>query len=65
MKVESEGEKNFEFAERLWSEVVRVCRENDCYDVLGVTYSTVTMSKRPGNGCSAMTIPTERVPCAS
>jgi len=48
VEVVSEGEKNLEFAERMWAEVVRVCKENDCYHVLGVTYSTVPMSTLDG-----------------
>ena len=40
IKVISNGEKNYEFALRLWSEVVSACRKNGCYKILGIAKTT-------------------------
>jgi hypothetical protein len=43
IKVLSNGEKSFQFAERLWTEVRNACRKHQCYDVLGVAETSVPM----------------------
>jgi hypothetical protein len=40
----SKGEKNYQTAERLWREIVRVCNDKDCYRVLGIADSDRQMS---------------------
>ncbi|MDH3351227.1 MAG: hypothetical protein OEM60_13220 [Gammaproteobacteria bacterium] len=40
VKVISEGEKDYRFLERLWTEVVAVCNEYDCHKVLGIARTT-------------------------
>ena len=39
VKFVSEGRKNLKHTRALWSEIVRVCDENDCFVVLGVSVS--------------------------
>jgi hypothetical protein len=34
------GEKDFEFSTKLWTEVVQACRENSCLKVLGIANTT-------------------------
>lgn len=43
IKVLSNGEKSFQFAEKLWTEVKNTCRIHQCYDVLGVAETSVPM----------------------
>ena len=37
----SDGEKDHLFLERLWDEVAAVCKQHDCYRVLGIAHTTV------------------------
>ena len=39
VKVVSNGEKDLEFATRVWSEVERTCEFNNCYRVFGLSNS--------------------------
>ena len=34
------GDVNHEFPYRLWSNIIRVCKENECFKVLGIVTST-------------------------
>jgi len=43
IKVLSNGEKSFQFAEKLWTEVRDTCRKHQCYEVLGVAETSVPM----------------------
>ncbi len=36
IKVLSNGDKNFEYSQRLWQAVVEACREHDCFKILGI-----------------------------
>jgi len=38
--VQSNGEKDYEFIERLWAKVSRVCEKHSCFNVLGIGRST-------------------------
>lgn len=40
VRVISDGEKDYEFQERLWDEVAAVCERHDCYRVLGIAHTT-------------------------
>ncbi len=44
VQVIAEGDKDFSFSTRLWTDVSRVCRENNCYKVLGIANSTKTLT---------------------
>jgi len=37
VRIDSYGERSIEYATALWTEVVKVCAENDCYLVLGIS----------------------------
>ena len=37
VRVDSYGERNLKYATALWTEVAKVCKEHDCYYVLGVS----------------------------
>jgi hypothetical protein len=43
VKVISEGEKTFAFADRVWKETTSICIEHDCFNVLGLSASTSPM----------------------
>lgn len=43
VRVISDGEKDYQFQERLWTEIVAVCQKHDCYRVLGVANTTVPL----------------------
>ena len=40
IEVLSEGRKDYQFANKLWAEVVKCCQKHNCYDVLGVARSS-------------------------
>ena len=44
VEAHSDGEKNYETAVRLWSEITRLCDQHHCYRVLGIANSTRQMS---------------------
>jgi hypothetical protein len=44
----SDGEKDFEFSTRLWTETVDVCEENDCFRILGVSSTTKPLEALEG-----------------
>ena len=44
----SDGEKNFEFSTRIWTEVVEVCEANNCFRVLGVSTTTKPLEALEG-----------------
>lgn len=37
VRIETDAEKNLDYATALWTEVVGVCAEHDCYSVLAVS----------------------------
>lgn len=39
VRIDSDAERNLEYATALWTEVAKVCNEHDCYYVLGVSYA--------------------------
>jgi len=41
IKVLSDGEKSYQFAETLWSQVKDECQKNQCFNVLGIAKTTV------------------------
>ncbi|HKI86949.1 MAG TPA: hypothetical protein VKA53_09410 [Thermoanaerobaculia bacterium] len=48
VRVQSDGEKSYPFALKLWTEVGRVCRENHCFRVLGIAKTTLPVSTLEG-----------------
>ena len=44
VEARSIGEKSYQTAERLWTEITRVCNEQACYRVLGIAESNRQMS---------------------
>ena len=44
IEARSIGEKSYQTAEKLWTEITRVCLKQDCYKVLGIAVSTRQMS---------------------
>ncbi len=40
VQVISDGDKDFAFATRLWSDVAKVCEQHDCFNVLGIANTT-------------------------
>lgn len=48
IQILSNGEKNYEFSRRLWTEAVVACEKNNCYDVLGISDTTVPLSASEG-----------------
>ena len=43
VEVRSVGDKSYQTAVALWTEIVRVCAEHRCYKVLGIARSTTAM----------------------
>lgn len=41
IKALSDGEKSYQFAVTLWTEIRDACLKNDCFDVLGIADTTV------------------------
>jgi len=44
VEARSIGEKSYQTAERLWTEITRLCNEHACYRVLGIAESNRQMS---------------------
>jgi hypothetical protein len=44
IRVESNGEKSFEFATDLWTQVVRSCEKHNCFKILGIANTTVPIN---------------------
>ena len=44
----SDGEKTFERAEQVWTEIVRVCRKHNCFAVLGISRSMPPVTVHEG-----------------
>lgn len=44
IQVLSDGKKNYQFANKLWTEVVKSCKENNCYRVLGIAQTSKPVS---------------------
>lgn len=40
VEIISNGEKSYQSSLRLWANALKVCRENNCYKVLGIANST-------------------------
>lgn len=43
VRVVSNGEKDLDFSKAVWTEVVRICNENNCYRVFGLANTTIPM----------------------
>ena len=43
VRVHLRGAENIEVASRVWSDVVEVCKQNECFKVLGVAETTSTL----------------------
>ena len=43
VEVHSSGDKSYQTAVALWTEITRVCAEHNCYKVLGIGRSTTAM----------------------
>jgi hypothetical protein len=39
IRAESRAEKSIEWAREFWTAIVDACKENDCYDILGISES--------------------------
>lgn len=48
IQILSNGEKNYEFALRLWSEAVVACEKYNCFDILGIADTTVPLTISEG-----------------
>ena len=48
VQVLSDGEKDYEFAEKLWTAVVSFCKEHDCYRILGIADTSRPMEAVDG-----------------
>ena len=44
----SDGDKDMDYAENLWSQVVSVCEENNCFNVLGIARTTTPQEALDG-----------------
>ena len=42
-RVLADGDKDMEFAENLWSQVARLCEQENCFNVLGVARSSTPL----------------------
>lgn len=42
------GDKDMDYAENLWSQVVSVCQENNCFNVLGIARTTTPQEALDG-----------------
>ena len=40
VQVLSDGKKDYQFANKLWTEVVKKCKEKNCYRVLGIAQTS-------------------------
>jgi len=43
VQVLSDGDKDFEFSKQLWKRVTDLCREHDCFNVLGIADTTTPL----------------------
>jgi hypothetical protein len=48
VQVLSEGEKDYEFAEKLWTAVVAFCKQHNCYQILGISNTSRPMEAVDG-----------------
>ena len=48
VEVHSDGDKDLEFARRLWAEVAATCRQHNCRTVLGIANTTTPVSVTDG-----------------
>jgi len=46
--VRSDGDKDLDFAEKLWTQVAATCEENDCFNVLGIARSSTPLEAMDG-----------------
>ena len=44
----ADGDKDFEFSEKLWSTVAELCRKHNCFNVLGVANSSKSVEAMEG-----------------
>lgn len=48
VQVIADGDKNYEFSVRIWTEVVELVRQHDCFNVLGLANSTTPLEAVDG-----------------
>ena len=48
VQVLADGEKDYEYAEKLWTAVVAFCQERDCYRILGIANTSSPMEAVDG-----------------
>ena len=48
VKVISNGEKNSDFAKKVWARTVEICLANNCYKILGIANTTKPISISEG-----------------
>jgi len=46
--VVADGDKDYRFMERLWSETAAVCEQHDCYNVLGIANTSTPVEAVEG-----------------
>lgn len=44
MRADIEAEKSIAWARQFWGDMVEACKENNCYDILGLSYSIKPVS---------------------
>jgi len=44
----SDGDKNYESAVQMWSQVAKLCREHECFNVLGLATTTTPLEAVDG-----------------
>ena len=48
IQVLSDGDKNFDFSEKLWTSVAEMCQKHNCFNVLGIANTTTPIEAVEG-----------------
>jgi hypothetical protein len=48
IRVLSDGDKDYDFAERQWTSITDACRKHNCYNILGISHTTAPMEAIEG-----------------
>ena len=48
IRVIADGDKDYQFQNRLWQEVTAACEENDCFRILGISDTTTPLEEVEG-----------------
>jgi len=43
VRILSDGEKNYEFSRKVWTQARQACQKYDCYKILGIADTTIQM----------------------